>query len=1670
MKSINNIMSQMNAETEKKKKEKTERDQVKKALDYLRKNDSNNPTLKSYENRLRSLTGASQKSATGSIELYDHYKDNYSAPKTKSVKDLDGTVKSKGYDKEIKKRAEDSSPKMTIHEKKQSELKKKFGIVTNEDITYAQAQKMAREQKAKKEKVEKEKKTKETKKKDNAYIRAHKWVDDKVFEPVENLVGRFATNMADSVLLNQVKKNQPEDAPEFLKNWSDKPTTKKEKAADIAGQLGGLIAPVGASYKVTAPVAKGAYNAITRGKNFGKAGKYLNEAVKGGTAAFGYSATKEGLDEILHPQDATFEERAKRVAMESALGAVGDPAARLAGAGIKAGYSAGLKKLIPGELPKFNGQVSNETIQKLVPELPKRPNSLANDPSLNFNKPKQNNMPMNQTEAPKTTVNTPIEAAPIEPRKQTPIDTSPIDNEIANVTRKLDEIRNRPKPERVTKTQIDDQIRSLDINQGHLSASRRNGKISDEEYRRKSQENAAKRQQLLEQDKQFKSNVPDELKPMWKDEAKGFVLGDYNTRKVYGGGFYVQKSGQNLQKFRTEDEAKRFMRQQVANEKGIFHIEDVDGVLSWNSTHNEASNSWDIKAGDYSIESVDKNIWIVKHKDKAIGRYKNEKKAREEAQRHYDSTAPVSSKPNDGSINLEQQPEMALPRTVEEQRIPTPNELEQNPSFVADPLIPKESQAPNQIEIPLVKSNERRFYGNAGSKEKTSPELLKLIEDTDKSYTPMSNKKTVDFANAFISNDIEKAYQFVKNADKFDPRHITVGHRLIDEFQARGEFDRALDVVERLAEQGTKAGQSVQAYSIYGRLTAQGQLLRAQRIVNRINQNIVFEKNKVKLDEKSIQDITHAADSMQRLTGQEDVAKNVMNIMDSLKKGVAATDDDLEVISAFVEDAKKFIGDTTPKKKRTKIRPVTDVRTRDKVVDFMNKQEEAAKERLKAKIKRVNSLPVDIFYDLTVIGAAKIAKGSVKFADFAEEMVSEFGEEFRPYMKQIWDKSAESYNKQSESISNKRLNEVEKIVNKATKDKTLSAEEADSVQQYLKEYLQLTGDAKLEASMQLQSTLQLLERPTFGQKISTAQTIAQLLNPKTIVRNALGNELFYRVEQINKMVATPVDIAKSKIFGTERTVTFRSHNQGQYWHNWMLGLKSGWRGVNPMGLQTMYDLGPQAFRSKHNPMTYLEKSLGAVLRSFDHAGYMRAYNKTLGEIATLKVMNEGLTGEAKKEAIARYIREADENMKNIADQYSKYATFQDNTKLSSILQKTKENANRVSTLGLTKEFGLGDLILKYPKTPGNLIMRALEYSPAGFVRSGHLVRKAMLTKNPFDQRETVLAFTRAITGTFGFSMMGYVLADKGILTSAGHSDYEVAALERQAGKQANSVNVSALQRFIASGFNLKAAEVREGDTFVSYDWAQPVSLAIALGTGVNQSFNEKQNPSVFDAGKSAFDSATGTIVNMSVLSGLSDFLSTYQGQGYSDKFEAVGKGALSSFVPTFSNQLRQLSDNTTRNTYSPDVLQETLNKAQNRVPGIEKSLPPSFDTLGKQREVYQGGTNNILNVFLNPSFVSKYKPSKEAKFVLDYINQTGDKTVAPRIAQKKLDGIELTGAQHSKYQRIMGEEVQKGLENLVPKAQGSTNFEKIKKSLDGILRKAGEKARTEMRKELETKK
>lgn len=972
-----------------------------------------------------------------------------------------------------------------------------------------------------------------------------------------------------------------------------------------------------------------------------------------------------------------------------------------------------------------------------------------------------------------------------------------------------------------------------------------------------------------------------------------------------------------------------------------------------------------------------------------------------------------------------------------------------NTPKITEPPIPVVTEQVSNVPM------QRGFTSTLRRSEKAPKEFSQQLNST---YTPITNAETVKKANVMISDDVNEATRFVLSDSRFDADKSVMAQRLIDHYNQQGNYQMAVSIADKVATEATKAGQAIQALSIYNKLTPEGILIHAKQLANKVNENAPKFAKEAVITEKMAADLTDLAATTQKMTGVKNLSNDVMDILDRAKSGEKLSSVETDQLKRFVNESKQFIKETTKPAKPPKApAQPKDKRVREAVTMFLDAQEQAAKERLRSRGVQVSSMPLDIWADYAVIGAAKMGKGVVKFADWSEAMVKELGEEIRPMLNQLYDRAREAFETSTKKVSKQTISNAERLTEKIIKTKEIAPEEAEQLMNLAQRVSGLSGEEKRLASQDLQAILQQLDRPTTLKKISTAQTMGQLLNPKTHVRNVVGNELFYRVERLNKLLSTPIDIARSKLTGGERYVTFKTNNQGQFWKNFMEGAKAGWRGVNINGLQTQFDLASQAFRGKYNPLAYMEKTLGAALRGFDNAAYMRAYNNTLGEIGTLDAINRGI--KPTKEYVQKFISKADDNIIQIADEYGKYVTFQDNNALSKALSATKRGLN------FQKDFGIGDLILKYPKTPGALLMRALEYSPAGFLRSASILAKPILKKGAeAAPAEVTQALTRAIIGTFGFSGLGYFLLDKGIITGDASRDKDIRNLEQAAGKGAYQVNFSALKRFVESGFNPDDAKILEGDLLYTYDWAQPVSVGIAMGANMRGS---KDSNTAAGLGMNLLNnvsSGVNTLTDQSVLQGIARAAEGYPGQTVSDKILDVLSEIPSSFTPSMLNQIKQLMDNTRRETYSPNKLEQSLNKAQAKIPGLAQQLPAQFDTLGNEKQTYQN--NNLFNVLLNPGFPSRYKLSPEAKMIVDLITETGDETLAPRVPGKSVQGNKLTGEQFSRLSQLQGEETRERLSKIDPDSKTTSKVKKVQKALT----KSTEKAKKNIIKEYELNK
>lgn len=1145
-----------------------------------------------------------------------------------------------------------------------------------------------------------------------------------------------------------------------------------------------------------------------------------------------------------------------------------------------------------------------------------------------------------------------------------------------------------------------------------------------------------------------------------------------------------------------------------------------------------------------------------------------------------------------------------------------------------------------------ARTGERKFIQTLEQSDKLTPETRQGLErSNERFYDQITNAGTVDKANRRIAANIDEAEAFALNSSgRTNADQIATGMQLINEFQKRGQFERAVTVAENLSNKLTEAGQTVQAASMWNRLTPEGALIYAQRKVKAINDNLNKFQSEVKLTPKDADNITQAAGAIQAAGASQERSAMVMNLMNKVERGENLTDAESKVISDFIEDANRFV-----KKKKVKATKevdlpdeIKDVRKRDKILSYLEKEAEEARKKWNAKrnLGFVRKLEEPDIVLLAKMGAYQFAKGAVKLADFTEAMVKEFGEIVRPYSEEIYKRASNVVTKSSRHISEGKIEKARQVakkiseqsserqaqqeaiqelanaVKKAIEDTKSGSIERDAVDKiremsqeimenhkpaepmseesrYLraikslakklsdvetekvdpttaerevkrilqtlsnidKEHLppdikapldsgalddlaynlvdryvpsqsekvalsylkknedkltpsdialvrdmaqqvsSLSGEAKRLASQDLQEVLNSFEKVGIGRKLSSAQYITMLLNPKTQIRNVVGNELMYRLERLARLLATPIDIVVSKVTGGPRTITFK--RGPRLWENFfdsdsskslmsrllpqmqtygrglIEGGSAGWRGVNPEGVQSKYDIVGQAFRSKLNPLTYLEKTLGATLKGFDYAAYNRAVNQRLSEMSYLDALNNGVKGADNiRSHMQTYLANLDDNIANIAKKYGDYVTLQDASFLSRSLSGFKRGLNKITTG--SKDFGAGNLVVPFAKTPANILLRAIDYSPAGILKAiGQTYQTIAKKDTDLTRADVIESVSRSIFGT-GIGAMAWWLADKGVIRGQASKDKDVRNLENQLGLKEFQLNGSALMRMmnaIVSGNSQdidESAKLQPGDVQWSYSWAQPASVPVAIGSNIAQS--TKEGSSGLQTAAEGAWSGLNTILDTSVLSGIQQAFQTNPGEDNTVKAIAMNllKQVPSMFTPSIVNQVNQLIDNKTRETYSPDWMEAWLNPSQSKIPGLAQDLPQRVGTFG------QGLTrsNTFFDVFFNPSDRTKYEPTPEARFVIDLLKETGDERVAPRTATKAISGkeistgenkkIKLTGEQYTRLQSIIGQDLAQRINKINPNLPTDKKIQAVIRALD----ESGKKGRNVLKSEL----
>lgn len=560
-----------------------------------------------------------------------------------------------------------------------------------------------------------------------------------------------------------------------------------------------------------------------------------------------------------------------------------------------------------------------------------------------------------------------------------------------------------------------------------------------------------------------------------------------------------------------------------------------------------------------------------------------------------------------------------------------------------------------------------------------------------------------------------------------------------------------------------------------------------------------------------------------------------------------------------------------------------------------------------------------------------------------------------------------------------------------------------------------------------------------ARKISSAQALSHLLNFRTFNRNIVGNTASIAGETLSRIPASMADRAISLYTGNRSVIAgspkfkeaFReAKNQAtRSATEILLGVGRGKTGK----YETLFG---SAFNSKIGKG--LEKTLSLSLQTPDEffKGYVKAdslYNQ----------LQARLGKQVKNWDLAKIIDNATETEIQTALKEAEFATFQNDSFLADVLSKSKKGLNGLSTEAakrvpgmknlFTEEFGLGDMVVKYTKVPGNIITRGFEYSPLGYLKAGEGIFNMMksIDDMPVElQRELAMQIGRATTGT-GLLLTGKALYDNGIITGVEQSkDYDVGAFDRAEGLGEYKVNLSALQRLIKG----QSTEPQAGDNLINYNWAVPMTTPIAVGARIAAEGGLK-NTTPKDLALGTFEEA----VDLPTLYTVKQMFyeSMKEGSTPIDVMSVPLKEALPGFVPSIVRQTAQTIDPTIRDTsgganvpvleqLTPLLGESVTGKIQANIPGLSQQLLPRLDPLGREQERAKGIFANLIS----PATQTTYTPTEFGNKLRQIEEFTGDTSIypdrkAPNYTTFNKEKFELSTQDKQRWQQIEGQTIEK---------------------------------------------
>lgn len=553
-------------------------------------------------------------------------------------------------------------------------------------------------------------------------------------------------------------------------------------------------------------------------------------------------------------------------------------------------------------------------------------------------------------------------------------------------------------------------------------------------------------------------------------------------------------------------------------------------------------------------------------------------------------------------------------------------------------------------------------------------------------------------------------------------------------------------------------------------------------------------------------------------------------------------------------------------------------------------------------------------------------------------------------------------------------------------------------------------DARTEAMKEIYRDIGRQMPSRFIDKWNAWRYFSMLGNPRTHVRNIVGNVGFVPAVTVKNVIGAGIESAANAVSGgkvgrTKAILTTKDAGLikaawGDYANIREQALGSGKYNDN-VNVRQEIEEGRTIFKPKL--LEAMRKFNSTALDAEDAWFSKPHYAAALAQFCKANgITAEQVAGGKGIEAAREYaIREAQK------------ATYRDTNAFSQMISDLGRyrGDNKMKRLGSTLTEG----ILPFRKTPANILVRGVEYSPIGFLKSisYDLVQ---VQKGNMQATEMIDRAAAGLTGT-GLMMLGLYMAKEGILRGSGGDDEKKKKFDELQGHQEY------------------AMELPNG-TSITLDWLAPEALPFFVGANLYEQMQANNGYLTMSDMLQAASNVTDPLLSMSCLQSLND---VFDAVGYASSVDtnaltsAVASAAtsyLTQGIPTVFGQAERTGESERMTTYTdknkfltPDM-QYALGKASARIPGVDYGQIPFIDAWGRT-ESSGGVIARAFNNFANPAYTSKVSGSKMEDELSRLYEATGEAKVLPQRAPKSFtvnkENKQLTGEEYVKYATKRGQ-------------------------------------------------